>query len=359
MTVWVIEDSAEAAGVTFPAVRAGIDARVKRINAQGGLGGRGRAVQVKFCVTNFDPNAAAKCARDAVADPNAVAAGPSVSANGDAVLPILEQGGLALVGSTAFAGKDGTSTVSFPTMGGLIAATGCQATVLRDKAGAKKIGVARGDTPGADQVSGLLTGLGVPPVGEVVTPVANPDYSAEAGAITAKSDAVILAQDGGTAMKMVQALGRLGNKLPLAGSGGQGWTPKAIANVAAAAEGIYLSLWYATDDSPGAAAYLKDLAAVKGLDLSDDLAKLGWVGFDLINQVATKTKTVDRKSMLAGLQATMSFNAGGLTPSINFTKPGGLLGGSQPRFVNESCAYGQIKGGKVVGLGAFVTPFSK
>jgi len=360
VSVWVIEDSSEAAGVTFPTVRAGIDSRVARINISGGLGGSGRTVEVKYCVTNFDPNAAAQCARDAVADTSAIAVVGSVSANGDSTLPILEAGGLANVSSTAFAASDGTNKNSFPTMGGLVSATGCQATMLRDKADAKKIGLIIGDTPGADQTGGLLMALGLPPVGEVVTPIANPDYSAEIGAIATQADAVVLAQDGATARKTVRGINQIGAELKIAGSGGQGWTPSAIKDVGDAANGVYLSLWYAADDStsPGVQQYLADLAAAGKADLSDDLAKLGWVGFDLLDHVASTLKTIDRSTILAGLGTTNDYDSGGLAPVIDFTKPGKLLGGAMPRFVNTTCAYAQIQDGKIVGLGDFVSPFT-
>lgn len=359
ITVWVIEDSSEPAGVTFPSLRAGIKARIERINASGGLGGSGRPVEVEYCVTNFDPNAAAQCARDAVADENAIAVAGGVTANGDTILPILEAGGLASVGATPFSQTDGRSKVSFPTMGGLVTATGCQATLLRDVAGARAIGVARGDTPGADQVGGLLTALGIPPAAEVVTPIANPDYSAEMGAISAQVDALVLAQDGATALKTVTSLRAIGSDIPVAGSGAQGWTPERIKQAGDAVDGMYVSLWYAADDMPGAAAYLADMEAIGALDQSDDLAKLGWVAFELLNQVATGLPTIDRAAILEALAGVTTFDGGGLTPPIDFTKPGELVFGTQPRLVNDSCVYAQIRGGRVVSLDVeFVTPLT-
>ncbi len=357
--VWVIEDSSEAAGVTFPNLRAGIEARVERINRAGGLGGSGRPVEVEYCVTNFDPNAAAQCARDAVADPQAIAVAGSISGNGDTILPILEAAGMANVGSTAFSQSDGTSSVSFPTMSGLAAAVGCQATLLRDVAGATRIGVARGDTPGADQVGGLLAAFGIPPVAEVVTPVASPDYSAEMGAISAQSDAILLAQDGLTALKSVTALRSIGADVVIAGSGGQSWTPQRIAQAGDAVEGMYLALWYASDDMPGAATYLDDMEAIGALDQSDDQAKLGWLAFELLDHVARELDTIDRSTVLQALSELSDFDGGGLTPPIDFTKPGGLLFGAQPRLVNESCVYAQIRDGRIESIdGEFVTPLS-
>ena len=359
ITVWVIEDSSEAAGVTFPNLRAGIKARVKRINAQGGLGDSGRPVQVKFCVTNFDPNKAAQCARNAIADPKAVAVAGGITASGDKILPILEAGGMASVGATAFSQSDGRSKVSFPTMGGLIAATGCQATLLRDVAGAEAIGLARGDTPGADQVGTLLKALGIPPVAEIVTPIANPDYSAEMGAIRGKVDGLLLAQDGATALKTVRSLRGIGSNIPVAGSGAQSWTPERIRQAGDAVQGMYVALWFAADDMTGAARYLADMKQIDALDQSDDQAKLGWVAFELLDRAATGLATIDRAAILEALGRITDFNGGGLTPPLDFTKPGKLVFGTQPRLVNDSCVYGRIKSGRIVSVkGEFVRPLT-
>ena len=361
VTVWVIEDSSEALGVVFPSVRAGIEARVARINSEGGLGAAGHEVLIEICVTNFDPNAAAECAREAVADPSAIAVAGHVSATGDAYLPILEEAGLASVGGTAFGQLDGSSPVSFPTMGGAIAAAGCQATVLRDVAGVENVGLAITDSPGSDQVGLLLTFLGVPAAAEVVTPVANADYTAEIGALAADVDAIMLAQDLSGAFKVLRAIEQLGIDLPISGTAGQSWTPANIESAGPAIEGMYLSLWYASDDSgaPGIEQYRADLEAIGEPDLTGDLAKMGWVAFELIYQLADGAEVVDRSTILDGLNAMAAFDTGGIAPVLDFTTPGGFLGGAAPRFVNETCAYGQIQDGAVVGVSdGFVTPFT-
>jgi len=361
VTVWVIEDSSEALGVVFPSVRAGIEARVARINSEGGLGAAGHEVLVEICVTDFDPNAAAECAREAAADPSTIAVAASVSANGDAYLPILEEAGLANVGGTAFGQLDGSSPVSFPTMGGAIAAAGCQATVLRDVAGIENFGLAITDSPGSDQVGFLLTILGVPAGAEVVTPVANTDYTAEIGALAADVEAIMLAQDLSGAFKVLRAVEQLGIDLPLSGTAGQSWTPANIASAGPSIEGMYLSLWYASDDSgaPGIEQYRADLEAIGEPDLTGDLAKMGWVAFELIHQLAEGTDVVDRSTILDGLNAMTAFDTGGIAPVLDFTTPGGFLGGAAPRFVNETCAYGQIQDGAVVGVSdGFLTPFT-
>lgn len=365
LTVYVIEDSSESAGVTFPNLRAGVEARVSRINGDGGgLGGSGRPVEVEYCVTDFDANAAADCAREAAADEDAIAVAASVSANGDVVLPILEEAGLASVGSTAFSVEDGSNPISFPVMGGLFAGTGCQATLLVDEDDASAIAVAYADTPGADQavalVDAVLAPSGLSVENEVVTPVAQPDYSAELNAVTADADGLVLATDGATAQKIVQQLAQLGIDVPTVGSGAQGWTPSVLESLDGAADGLNVAAWFATDDMPGEGvqAYLDDLEAVDASDQSDDLAKLGWTSFELLDQTAAGLDEIDRETVLAGLQATSAFDSGGMTPVLDFTEDGTLIAG--PRFVNDSCVYAQVDGTEVVARSdGFVYPLSE
>jgi branched-chain amino acid transport system substrate-binding protein len=364
LKVYVIEDSNEAAGVTFPSVRAGIDARVDRINdVDGGLGGSGRPVEVVYCTTDADPNAAAECAREAVADPEVIAVAGSVSANGDAVLPILEEAGLASVGGTAFSASDGQSPVSFPTMGGFVAAVGCQATVLRDEADATRLGVAYGDTPGADlavTVADLvLDDSAASVVGRAVVPLGQPDYSAELGAVTDGADGLVMATEDGTAQKIVGQLDQLGADVAVAGTGGQSFNPDTIADLGGATDGLYLALWFASDDMPGdgVAEYVDAMDAAGASGRSDDLSKLGWVAFELLDQAAEGLPTIDRASILGALNAMSAFDTGGLTPVLDFTTPGQLVAG--PRFVNDSCVYAQVQDGTVEAISdGFVRPFS-
>jgi branched-chain amino acid transport system substrate-binding protein len=362
--VVVILDESEAGGIRFDTARAGVKAKVKAINADGGLGGSGRPVQVEYCVTELDPNKDAECARKAADDPDVVAVVASVIGYGDTVNPILENAGLANVGGTAFSQSDGLSTISFPVMGGLVAAVGCQATLLADKAGAKNISVAYGDTPGAE-LGVVLAGqtlksrdLAVKNQG--VVPVGKADVSAEVTAIAEGSDGIVTASDGETAKKIIRTARQLGLDAALAGSGAQQFTPEAIKALGSAADGVYLALWFATDDTkaPGVKAYLAGMKKAGAKAKSDDLAKNSWLALSLLDRAAQGQATIDRASILSALQGISDFDTGGLTPTLDFTQPGSFLGGAQPRVVNDSCAYGKIKNGKIVTAGkGFVDPF--
>ncbi len=71
----VLLDESDAMGLTYTSNRAAMDAMAEEINATGGLGDSGRPVELVYCVTQFDPNLAQQCARDAVADDSVLARG--------------------------------------------------------------------------------------------------------------------------------------------------------------------------------------------------------------------------------------------------------------------------------------------
>jgi len=362
--VVVILDESEAQGLRFDTARAGIRAKVADINAHGGLGGSGRPVKVEYCVTELDPNKDAECAREAADDPDVIAVVASVIGYGDSVNPILEEAGLANIGGTAFSQSDGLSPIAYPVMGGLVAAVGCQATILADKAGAKNISVAYSDTPGAE-LGAVLADQTLAPrnlavKNKGVVPLGKPDVSAEVTAIADGSDGIVTASDGETAKKIIRTARQLGLDVALAGSGAQQFTPEAIEALGDAADGVYLALWFATDDTkaPGVKEYLAGLKKIHASDKSDDLAKNSWLALSLLDRAAEGQQTIDRASILSGLAGISDFDTGGLTPTLDFTQPGSFLGGAQPRIVNDSCTYGRIKDGKIVSAGkGFVDPF--
>ncbi len=362
--VMVILDESESQGLVFDTARAGIKAKVKAINAGDGLGGSGRPVKVEYCVTELDPNKDAACARKAADDPSYVAVVGSVTGVGDTVNPILEDAGIPNVGGTAFSQSDGLSPIVFPVMGGLVAATGCQSSILADKAGAEKISVAYADTPGAE-LGVVLADQTLQPRGltvnnQAVVPLGKADISAEVTAIAEGSDGIVTASDGGTAKKIFRTARQLGLDVALAGSGAQQFTPEAIDSLGDAADGVYLALWFATDDTkaPGVKAYLTDMKKAGASAKSDDLAKNSWLALGLLDRAAEGQATIDRATLLGSLEGITDFDTGGLTPVLDFTTPGSFFGGAQPRVVNDSCVYGRIKNGKIVSAGkGFVDPF--
>jgi len=353
--VVVILDESDSYGITYPTTRAGLEAKVGWINAHGGLGGSNRPVEVVYCVTQFDPNLATKCARDAADDQNVVAVAANVTNFADTINPILEQASLASFGPWGLAPADQTSPVSFPVMALGLAATGSEAGVVADIAGAKNVAIGYADVPSALEgvkiIEKVLEDRGVKVAVKVPVPLGKTDLAAEAAQLFGEGiDGVIFATDPGAASALAGLRAQLKSTVPIAASGGQ-FNSAAIATLGDAAEGILLGAWFATDDwdVPGVKQYLADLAQYTKGGESDDLGKNAWIAFDLLNLAAQGTD-LSRAALLASAGKIAAYDAGGFMPMTDFSKPSMAMGGTAPRLFNQFVTYAKISGGKVVAV---------
>lgn len=102
---------------------AAFSAAVRSINAKGGV--KGRPIQMDVCDDHSDPNEAQACARKLVGD-GVIATAASVSELSMVEGPILDEAGIAQVGSEAISPEDFTLPTAFPMDGGIfVQAAGC------------------------------------------------------------------------------------------------------------------------------------------------------------------------------------------------------------------------------------------
>jgi branched-chain amino acid transport system substrate-binding protein len=184
--------------------------------------------------------------------------------------------------------------------------------------------------------------------------------SAEVTSVTDDADGLVTAMDGETAKRVIRTARQQGIDLAIAGSGAQQFTPDAIESLGDAADGLYLALWFATDEMPGAGVeeYVQAMEDADASDQSDDLAKNSWIAFGLLDEAAKGQQQIDRTSILNALGGISNFDTGGLSPILDFTKPGTFLDGAQPKVVNTTCVYSQIEDGEIVALDEkFIDPF--
>jgi ABC-type branched-subunit amino acid transport system substrate-binding protein len=353
--VMAILDESDAANVSLPDARAGILARVKRINETGnGLGGSGRPVEVVFCRSEVDPNKAADCARQAAGDPSIVAVVGSAVA--EDVNPILAAAGLANIGPAPLSAGDFTSPTAFNTSGGSVAEAGGEGAIAcrelhlaRINAGRVQLDVAAQATQLVNQVLGSWHGA---PLGRNVDiPVGATDVSAQVSAMADGADAVVLAVLPVQAQQVLLARRQLGVDTPFLATA-QMLTAQALTSLGDAAEGTDIAALYPTDDVdlPGNRAYVRDMRAAGGYDQADDTAKGGWVAFDLFDHVARGLATINRATVLRAMRASADYNAGGLTPTLNFA--GKAASPMLPRLYNLTYFHARVHDGKFVSAGS-------
>lgn len=353
--IYMLLDENEAAGILFPDNRAGAQARIDRINAEGGLGGSGTPVELVFCVTSLDPNAAADCAREAVEDPAVIAVAGSVNITADTIVPVTSEAGLPYVGMLPLQTSDFTNPLAYPLIGGLASAVPGQAVIAAQDFGATNIVNGRAGIEAAAQGT-LLIDLALqswgfePSAAAVDVPIGQADVSAQVLAMAEDADAVVLSLAPGQDQQVMLARQALGIDVQFFATGSN-FTQKDIDELGDAVEGLQLVSYYPPDgqESEGNSAFLADMEAVGALEQTGDLARQSWSAIDFIDHVAAGMDTFDRESLVAGINASNDYDAGGMLPTIDFTAPG--ANPLFPRIVNNTMLHTEISGGTVVVVG--------
>jgi ABC-type branched-subunit amino acid transport system substrate-binding protein len=124
---------------------------VVQINNAGGLGGH--ELKLITCNDSADPNQAADCARQAVDEGVAAMVG-GFTANGDAVMPILEQAGIPWFAPPGISAAELSSDDSYPITSGVLGLAGLGQMAAED--GCQKVASINYDLPSAGQISQLV-----------------------------------------------------------------------------------------------------------------------------------------------------------------------------------------------------------
>src|SRR3954453_8013423 len=129
---------------------------VVQINNNGGLGGH--ELKLITCNDSADPNKAADCARQAVQEGVAAMVG-GFTANGDAVMPILEQAGIPWFAPPGISAAELSSSDSYPITSGVLGLAGLGQMAAED--GCDKVASVNYDLPSSGQIAQLVdVGLG-------------------------------------------------------------------------------------------------------------------------------------------------------------------------------------------------------
>ncbi len=358
--ILVILDESAAANNFLDTARAGAQARADRINAEGGLGGSGHPVELDFCVTDLDPNKTAECVQKAADDPAYIAAAGGFASAGDTATP-LAAAGLASVPGAAFIPSDwgGENVFNINSGAFIVAAVG---TLACSVLGYESLVEGRSNLPASQAASALvdmaLASNGCAPLTQSIDiAVDAADVSAQVAALgDADADAVTLDILPSMSEQIFPARTQLGIDRPFVAASGE-FTNESVANMADDLEGTPIVAWMPTDDfdSPGNKQYLADFEA-SGADagLNGDTARSAYVAIDLVDFAAKSAASIDRAGILDALNGVSSYDGGGLTPTLDFTKPG--PNPAFPRMFNLSFFHATVKDGKFASAGDGFVP---
>ena len=242
----------DAPDFAFPEIEHMVGALASSVNADGGI--NGQPIEIIACNEQRDQNAAAACARDAVAD-DVVAVLGIFSLFGDSILPVLEEAGIPYVGNSILSASDSSSPVSFPLDGGVVGNGAAIGSELA-KSGCTAVGAIGYDNAASTlYMSWVQKGVedgGSTWAGDVRVPEGNPDYGpAVASLLGDGADCAFLSLPPAEAAKAAGAIAQAGQPLKI-GTGVTTLPQAVIASVpAAATDGAVLTAanpsWTDTD----------------------------------------------------------------------------------------------------------------
>ena len=345
-----------------PGVPAIMQARIDRLNAEGGIGGH--PVKLKACNNNFDPNATDKCARDAIAD-GAVAMVAMYDAFG-ATAPILEKAGIPVIAPIVTVATDNALTNLFPIDGLLDTWFGGLATAA-DQAGCKKVGLVGAEFAAVTYYQDLFEAgwskLGNKVEGRYVLATTVADPSAVVQAATANTDCLMLNIGADALVGLVNRMKQVGaTQRILVGAGTV--SQQLITDSGGATSplnGMILSSAFPSLDNPAFAPMLSDIAkyASGNKDIHPERSpeKMGWLGVESFAQVASTIKgDITAASVLAAFK-TGKVDLHGARPKIDFSAPAPIP--TLPRSVSPDIWFLQVKAGKIVDLSTQFVDVSK
>lgn len=340
-----ILDEAKANSISQPDVHAGIDARVGRINCEGGLGVAGSPVTVQYCPSNNDPNTVDACARNAVADKSFVAAINMVSVGDSA--KILDTAGIPSIPANPYT-QDYTAASSFSLSAGILITAG--EAVMACQLGYKKVSELLIQVPAGagitKQSNSALKSYGCPSIDRVVpVPPSATDMTAQLTAVSQGADAVLLDISTSQMPAVLKARQQLGIKTPFISSTGSA-TPAALKSAGSAANGLLLSNFLAAPNSsiPGARQFLADMEKAGETGEVGGHSEAAWLSVELLATGAEGLPTVSRSTVLKSLKGLTSFDGGGLIPAVDLSKAG--PNPNYPRLFNGDFAPVVISDGK-------------
>ena len=326
---------------------------VVQINNNGGLGGH--ELRLITCNEGADPNQAAACARQAV-DEGVVAMVGGFTANGDAIMPILEQAGIAWFAPPGISAAELSSQDSYPIISGVLGLAGLGRLAAED--GCADVASVNYDLPSAGSISQLVDlGLGSQghaPSDLIKVPPTTTDFSTIAQE-TSDYDCAIVGTPPQPFLGIAASGAQLGSETKYYVVPG-GLTDAVSASGGAAVEGaVTLSNFPAGDDPiwDDAKAAVGDLADDENGGWSALYLQNTWVAYRTFLTLLEANTDFSAEAIKATLDGTTQVDTDGFAPPFSFAQEFPAPGLN--RVFNYQELRFRIDGGKLVQDGdAFV-----
>lgn len=341
-------DESQTLSLYLPDIRAGVNAAIHQIDCSGGLGKAGSPVQVEFCDSEADPNQVTACADKATGNQSYVASvGNQV---GEGTLGTLfAAAGLPDLPANVLTPNEATGATVFATNAGLMTSVG--QAVVACKLGYKKTSELVIQLPAGAAITAqekqVLKTDGCPAIyRSVPVPATATDVSSELTAAAQGADVMMLHLTPDQGEQAMKVKSQLGITTPVLNEGAVA-TAESLKSLGSVANGMLLATFLppASTGTPGDEQFLADMKAIGQSGEVDDNSLAAWVSVDLLATAAKNLTVVNRSTLLQALRSTTSFDAGGVTPTLNFSKPGSYA--TYPRLFNMTVSVGKVENGQI------------
>ena len=293
---------------------------VVQINNDGGIGGH--ELKLITCNDNADPNAAAECARQAV-DEGVSAMVGGFTANGDAVMPILEAAGIPWFAPPGISAAELSSPDSYPITSGVLGLAGLGQMAAAD--GCDKVASVNYDLPSAGQIAQLVD-LALQNAGHdkstlIKVPPTTTDFSTIAQE-TSDYDCAVVGTPPQAFLGVAAAGAQLGSTTKYYVVPG-GLTDSVAKNGGEAVEGTKTLSNFPGADDPiwdEGKKYVGDLADEENGGWSALYFQNTWVAFRTFLSLVKNNEDFSAAGVKASLDATTAVDTDGFTPPFSFAE---------------------------------------
>ncbi|QYB00185.1 ABC transporter substrate-binding protein (plasmid) [Rhodococcus sp. USK10] len=318
-----------APGFSFPQIVDGAQAAVNEVNRAGGIDGR--TIALLTCDSQNDPNAAAACARKAVAEEVSAVVGMQ-SLQSDAIVRGLEAANIPAVGGNDIGALDRKSPISFPltsTPSVLFAV----AAAMPGYEQCTKPGVFSSDVPITAEYAEIITDFfaeNVPtasPVRTVSSTVTATDVTAQvATLLEGGTDCVFMLNPPALNLAAVKAIYNSGAKVKVSGAT-PALPPQSMADLGEAAIGVYSTSGFKLPGTAAAAdVYSEGMNEVNPEAIQDTNSEGAYAGVKIVAQAMTGLEDQSPKAVLNALNSMKNIDVGVVAPIPGFPADSGLAG---------------------------------
>jgi ABC-type branched-subunit amino acid transport system substrate-binding protein len=328
----------QSAALSLPDTDYSVAAKFDAVNAAGGI--NGQKVEVLTCNDQNDPNVAANCARQAVAD-KVVAVVAPYEQYAPQILPVLQAAGIPYVGNTLASTVDGTNPDSFPRDGGVVVNFAGVGLALVN-AGCKKIGMlvlgGVAVTQLAAQTVQKVAQAKNVGFAEASVGLTEASFSAPVSSLISQgADCIGMTLTPSEGPAAVQAIRQSGKNITIAATTAQ-FSTASLQAMGSEANGVLLAgnEYLPSSNVPGVTALKAAMAKyTPGQSLQDIFGVGGWAAATMLaSEMQTIKGPITAASVLAAFDHASTVDSAGLYGPMNFAAPSPLP--IYPRLRNNS-----------------------